>query len=106
MKKEMEKIETREPVLPEVCTQPQCMLRDRGFNSEFAANLIVRLLSGEEVWDLIPEDRLIVGLDRCRRCVRSVLRDGRPIATAEELEELVAAGQRFRRRLRRSRGRA
>ena len=89
MKKNETRKEARATVWPEVCTQSQCMLRDEGFDSEFAADLIVRLLSGEDVSASLPEDRRIVRFDRCDRCVLSVMRDGRPIATAEELKELV-----------------
>ncbi len=99
-------MEERELVYPEVCTQPQCMLRDKDFDSKFAADLILQLLSGEDIAAAVPADRRIVEFDRCRRCVLSVLRDGGPIATAEELKVLVESGQRSKRRLRRSRGRA
>ena len=101
VKKENAKMEARELVFPEVCTQPQCMLRDKGFDSEFSADLILRLLSGEDIAVAVPADRRIVGIEHCRRCVLSVLRDGRPLATAEELKELVESGQRSHRRYRR-----
>ena len=99
-------METREPVFPEVCTQPQCMLREKGFDAEFAADLIRRLLSGEDVSEAVPAERRIDPFDRCRRCVLSVVRGRRPIATAEELKELVVADRRWHRRRRRSRRRA
>ncbi len=106
MKKKGPKMEAREPVFPEVCTQPQCMLRDESFDSEFAADLIVRLLSGEDVSEAVPAERRIDPFDLCRRCVLSVARGGRPIVTAEELKELIVAGRRSHRRRRRSRRRA
>ena len=103
MKKDETMMEAKKIDLPEVCTQPQCMLRDKEFDSQFAADLVIRLLAGEDVTESIPDDRHIIGFDRCRRCAQSVLKDKRTIATPEELGELVSEGQRSNRRLRRSR---
>jgi len=103
MKKDEARMEARKLDLPEVCTQPQCMLRDKEFDGEYAADLIIRLLAGEDVAQTVPEERHIVGFERCRRCAQSVLRNGRTIATPEELRELISEGQRSHRRLRRSR---
>lgn len=103
MKSKETKTSVKDREFLEVCTQPQCMVRDEGFDPELAAGMLVQILSGEDVSEAIPEDRRIVGFERCNRCALSVLEGGRPIATPEELKELVAAGRRSHRRFRRSR---
>jgi hypothetical protein len=88
---------------PEVCVQPQCVLRDDDFDAELAAQSILRLLSGEDVSDTFPPERRITRFDRCRRCVSSVLKGGLPIPTDEEFASAVTAGRRSQLRQRRSR---
>jgi hypothetical protein len=83
----------------EACTQPQCLLRSEGMGSEFLAELVVRLLSGEDLSGVVPPDRLITRKERCLRCVRSVMQDRGAFATAEELKR-IEAGKRASRRMR------
>ncbi len=83
----------------EACTQPACLLRSEGMGSELIAELIARLISGEDLSELVPPDRVITRKDRCLRCVHSVMRDRGPLATVEELER-IEAGRRSSRRQR------
>jgi hypothetical protein len=88
---------------PEVCVQSQCALRDADFDSDFAADLIVRLLSGEDVSDVFPEERKITRFERCHSCAVSVLSGGAPIPTDEGYAAAIAAGRQSQLRRRRSR---
>lgn len=88
---------------PEVCVQSQCALRDADIDSDFAADLIVRLLSGEDVSDVFPEQQRITRFERCRGCAVSVLSGGAPIPTGEGHAAAIAAGRRSQIRRRRSR---
>ncbi len=45
----------------ESCTQPSCLQRDEEVGREFIAELVVRLISGQDLSDLVPSDRPIAG---------------------------------------------
>jgi hypothetical protein len=88
---------------PEVCVQSQFALRDADFDADFAADLIVRLLSGEDVSDVFPEQRQITRFERCHDCAVSVLSGGAPIPTDEGYAAAISAGRRSQTRRRRAR---
>ena len=89
----------------DLCTQPHCLMQDEGVDSTFLAELIVRLMEGEDVSDLLGS-RQIARRSVCVDCVRRVLRDRRPVPTLARWRRLVKAGRRsYRRRRRRERSR-
>ena len=51
------------------CTQPQCLLRDEDVGPEFIADLIVRLMAGEDVdvSNEIAPDQTITYQERCKQ---------------------------------------
>ena len=42
-----------------VCTQPWCPVRDKEAGPAFIAELVVRIVAGEDVHDVIPSNRTI-----------------------------------------------
>lgn len=85
----------------ETCTQPKCFLREDGVDSRSLAELIVRVLAGEDVAMQSP----IQPYERCVGCVQCVLRGGRPLPTIEQVERSFKVGiwtyRRSQRRMRR-----
>jgi len=88
------------------CTQPQCLLRDEDVGPEFVADLIIRLLAGEDVdvSKAIPFERMITYREWCRQCLLDVVREKGPLETVEELRQ-IEDGRRAHRRERRARRR-
>lgn len=91
----------------EACTQPQCRLRDENLDPDFIADLIVRLMAGEDVdaANLISPEERITYYDRCRQCLLDVVRAKGPLKTVEELRQFEE-GRQANRRQRRARQRA
>ena len=81
----------------ELCTQPECTLREDCIDCENLSEMIVRALTGEPA-ALIPS---IQRKDRCVGCVRGVLRGGKPLPTVEDVKRQRSAGKWARRRQRR-----
>jgi hypothetical protein len=72
-------------------------------NSEFLAELVVRVMADEDVSTLLGgRPRLHPG-PRCVRCAGRVMRGLAPFPTAARREEDLRQGQRFQRRHRRHR---
>ena len=86
-----------------LCTGEPCMLRDRDFNSDFIARLLLRVMSGEDLADLVALKPPFVARDQCLDCIRQVLRGWGPLRTVAEQERMIEAGQRSWRRSRRRR---
>ena len=89
---------------PPACTQPQCLLRDAEVGPEFLADLVVKLMAGEDVdaSSAVSPDQVITYYDRCRKCVLDVMREKGPLPTVEELRR-IEEGRRSHRRERRER---
>ena len=87
----------------EACTQPKCLLRERKVDCRSLAELIVRVLAGEDVTEDVKSP--IQPHERCAGCVERVMGGGKPLPTVEEVERLLEAGRwsnrRSRRRMRR-----
>ena len=88
-----------------LCTDDRCLLRDDCVGSVFIADLVLRVMSGEDVSELISSKPSFTRKDQCLECVLRVMRDRRPLRTVAEYEKLVDAGRwshrRWRRRARR-----
>ncbi len=88
-----------------LCTDDRCLLQDDGVGSVFIADLVLRVMSGEDVSELISSKPPFTRKDQCLECVLRVMRDRRPLRTVAEYEKLVDAGRwshrRWRRRARR-----
>ncbi len=88
-----------------VCTQPWCPLRDQEAGSAFIAELAIRIVSGEDVHDLLPT-RTINRRDVCRECAERVMHDLTPFPTVAQRDRIVESGLRsywrHRRRARRA----
>ena len=89
---------------PSACTQPQCLLRDEEVGPELLADLVCKLMAGEDVdaSEAISPDQRITYYDRCRKCVIDVMREKGPLATVGELRQ-IEDGRRSHRRERRDR---
>ena len=85
----------------ELCTQPECHLREEHVDRRSLTELIVRVLAGEEVRVKSP----IEPTSRCVDCVRRILRGGKPLPTVADAERIVEAGRWSNRRLRRDKRR-
>jgi len=81
----------------ESCTQPDCHLQEAGVNSHSLAELIVRVLAGEDVDIESP----IHPYGRCMECTERVLRGGNPLPTVDRVTRSVKAGKLAYRRSRR-----
>jgi hypothetical protein len=85
----------------ESCTQPECCLREKDVDSRFLADLIVRVLAGEDVSDVIGKNPAIQPFERCVECVLQIQKGGGPLQTVDEVEHLIEAGRWSHRRSRR-----
>ena len=85
----------------ESCTQPECLLREEEVDSRFLANLIVRVLAGEDVSDVMAETSPIRPYERCIECVLQIQDGHGPLPTVDEVEDLLKAGRWSHRRQRR-----
>ena len=81
----------------EVCTQPECFLREDCVDCDYLSEMIVRALTGEPATVKTPVQRK----DRCADCVRGVLQGGRPLPTVDDVERRRSAGKWSHRRQRR-----
>lgn len=84
-----------------VCTQPWCPLRDKEAGPAFIAELVVRIVAGEDVHDVIPSNRTTNRQDVCRECAERVMHDLTPLLTATQWDRIVEAGHWSYRRRRR-----
>ena len=85
----------------ESCRQPECRLRQKDVDSRFLANLIVRVLAGEDVSDVIGKNSPIRPYERCVECVSRIQNEAGPFLTVDEVEDLLEAGRWSHRRSRR-----
>lgn len=85
----------------EICTQPACLLRAPEVDRAYLAELLGRMLTGEDTKDLIPEGRRIEHRDACATCVMRVLDGARPFPTEKEVQRLSDLGHWSYRRQRR-----
>ena len=85
----------------ESCTQPECLLREKEVDSRFLAELIVRVLAGEDVSDVVAGKSPIQPYERCIECVLQIQDGHGPLPTVEEVEDRLKAGRWSHRRQRR-----
>jgi hypothetical protein len=81
------------PFVVEPCTQPECLLWEEGVDCGSVAELVVRILSGEDVSNAMTEKSPIQPHEHCVNCVLRVMRGGEP-----GVEERIRVGpsRRFR----------
>ena len=77
-----------------VCTQPWCPLRDRDAGPAFIADLVVRMISGEDVHDVIPSNRTINRRDVCQGCAERVMGGLPPLLTVSQRDRILGEGHR------------
>ncbi len=77
----------------EACSQPECLLWEEGVDCRSLAELAVRILSGEDVSNVMAGKSPIHRYERCMDCVLRVMRGGEP-----GVEERIRVGpsRRFR----------
>ena len=77
----------------EACSQPECLLLEEGVDCRSLAELVVRILSGEDVSNVMAGKSPIHRYERCMDCVLRVMRGGEP-----GVEERIRVGpsRRFR----------
>lgn len=85
----------------EPCAQPECILQEKGVNSRFLAQLIVKVLAGEDVSSCTLERSPIYPYERCVECVLRIQGGGGPLPSVDEIEHLLEAGRWSHRRSRR-----
>ncbi len=75
------------------CTQPECLLWEEGVDCRSLAELVVRILSGEDVSNVMAGKSPIHPHERCMDCALRVMRGGKP-----GVEERIRVGpsRRFR----------
>jgi hypothetical protein len=81
------------------CAQPECLLWEEGVDCRFLADLVVRVLSGEDVSNVMAGKSPIHPHERCMDCALRVMRGGRP-GVEEPIRVGPAPGFRSRRRTR------
>ncbi len=62
----------------EACTQPECLLWEEGIDCRSLAELVVRVLSGEDVSNVMAGKSPIHPHERCVDCALRVMRGGKP----------------------------
>ncbi len=62
----------------EACTQPECLLWEEGVDCRSLAELVVRVLSGEDVSNVMAGKSPIHPQERCMDCALRVMRGGKP----------------------------
>jgi hypothetical protein len=77
----------------EACTQPECLLREEGVDCRSLAELVVRVLSGEDVSNVMAGKSPIHPHERCMDCALRVMRGGKP---GVEESYRVGPSRRFR----------
>ena len=92
---------TIEPMPRTPCTQPACLLRQKGLDPEFFAKVLVRALAGECLDDVVPEFCMIQARPQCTLCALRVMQGGRAYRTADEWRQLDGLGRWHHRRHRR-----
>ena len=83
----------------ESCMQPECLLQEDGVDSRSLAELIVRMLAGEDFQIESP----IVNCERCVECAQRILQGGGPLPTQKEIERSLELGRWTYRRTKRRR---
>ncbi len=86
------------PFVVEPCTQPECLLWEEGVDCGSLAELVVRVLSGEDVSNVMAGKSPIQPDEHCVACVLRVIRGGKP-----GVEEYIRVGPIRRRSERRPR---
>ena len=89
----------------DTCSEPACLLRREDVDSRFIAELVVRLLAGEDVSAELASSPTITSSPRCVECALRVMSGRLPLPTVEEVEGLVDAGKASHRRAERRRRR-
>ena len=79
----------------EACTQPECLLWEEGVDCRSLAELVVRVLSGEDVSNVMAGKSPIHPHERCMDCALRVMRGGKP---GVEKSYRVGPSPRFRSR--------
>lgn len=92
---------TIEPLPRTPCTQPACLLRQKGLDPGFFAKVLVRALAGDCLDDVVPESCMIQTRPQCTLCALRVMQGGRAYLTADEWRQLDDLGQWHQRRQRR-----
>jgi hypothetical protein len=85
----------------EICTQPECLLQEPDVDCHALADVIVRVISGEDVTDVLDCKSPIQRYERCTECALRVMAGARPLPTADDVERVLVAGQKSHRRRRR-----
>ncbi len=75
------------PYVIEPCTQPECLLWEKGVDCGSLAELVVRVLSGEDVSNVMAGKSPIEPREQCLDCVLRVMRGGKP-----GVEEYIRVG--------------
>jgi hypothetical protein len=75
------------PFVVEPCTQPECLLLEEGVDCSSLAELVVRVISGEDVSNVMTGKSPIYPQERCLDCVLRVIRGGKP-----GVEEYIRVG--------------
>ncbi len=86
------------PFVVEPCTQPECLLWEEGVDCGSLAELVVRVLSGEDVSNVMAGKSPIQPHEHCLDCVQRVWEGGKP-----GVEEYIRVGPIRRRSERRPR---
>jgi hypothetical protein len=86
-----------------LCTDSgnECLLRADHVGSEFVANLLVRLMAGDDVSQVMRGRPRLVPGKQCVECAQRVMQDLAPLKTVEQWGEQVREGKRSNRRQRR-----
>jgi hypothetical protein len=79
----------------EACAQPECLLWKEGVDSRSLGQLVVRVLSGEDVSDALAGKSPIDPHEQCLDCALRVMRGGEP---GVEVSYRVGPSRRFRSR--------
>ena len=75
------------------CTQPSCLLKQRGMCQERLAECLVALLAGKTPDVVVPGSAAICPRPRCANCAMRVIKGSPAFFTIAEWERLDALGR-------------
>ena len=84
-----------------ICTQPSCLFKREGFNSEHLANILIRTLAGERIEGMVLESERILARPQCFYCALRVMQGLKAYLTEAEWSCLDDLGDWHHRRQRR-----
>ncbi len=90
-----------EPGTRSICVQSCCLFKRSGFNVQYLAGFLLRILGGESPGNIVSESEQIEARPQCTPCALRVMQGRKANLTEEEWDHLADLGRWHHRRQRR-----